>query len=150
MTAHLFLGQVHDDAAPSTVAAEIYLWSDSFGMGTGTDTPLFLETDDIAPAGPGARVLGRRIFVPIRYWSGCTIRVTPIIDLNQLLTSITQQFSTSATPKSGVVTVMLATHFTYVRVRIEVIARDGLVEIYGPSVAFKAVAPAHRVAEAQA
>ncbi len=150
MTAHLFLGQIDDAAAPASAAAELYLWSESFGVSAGTDVPALIETDDVAPAGPGGLFMGRRIYLPIRYSDSCSIKVTPIVDFNQLLTSLTQAFTTPSSLRNATITVMLAQTLTYIRVRIEVVSRAGVLEFYRPSIAGKALTGAYStVAEAQ-
>lgn len=150
MTSHLLLGQVDDAAAPVAVAAELYLWSASFGNSAGTDVPALIETDDSAPAGPGGLFVGRRVYLPLRYSDACTVKVTPIVDFNQSLPATTQSFTTPAAPHNATITVLLAKTLTYIRVKIEVTARAGVVEFYQPSIAGKTLTGAYSaVAEAQ-
>lgn len=151
MTERLFVGQIDDAAAPTGAAAELYLWSESFGSSVGTDIPALIETDDVAPAGPGGLFMGRRIFLPLRYSDSCSIKVTPIVDFNQSLTSLTQAFTTPSVPRRAVITVPLAQSLTYIRVKIEVTERAGLIEFYQPSISGKMLTGAYSaVAEAQA
>ena len=150
MTESLFVGQIDDVAAPASAAAELYLWSESYGSSTGSDTPALIETDDVAPAGPGGLFMGRRIYLPLRYDGACTVRVTPIVDFNQSLTSVTQSFDAPASSHTATITVPLAQSLTYIRVRIEVVSRTGMVEFYQPSIAGKLLTGAYSaVAEAQ-
>lgn len=133
MTERLLLGQVANEAAPASAAAELYLYSDGYGQSTGTDTPLLVETNDIALAGSGGRFLLRRILVPVRYGAACTVRITPITDFVRIETALSKSYAAPAQEQEDVIEVPIARTCNVYRVRIEVTARQGRVSVFAPT-----------------
>jgi hypothetical protein len=145
MAEHLFCGQVANLAAPSGGAAELYVLSESYGQAIGTDTPLLIETEDIAPAGPGGRFLLRRVYVPIRYVAACSVHVTVFTDYVRVERAITKTYTSPAQEQEDVIEVAVAHTCTVVRVRVEVTSRNGRVSVFTPTYGGKpmtAAAPA--------
>ncbi len=137
MAETLLVGAVDNAAAPSAASAVLYRLSDGYGVPAGTDTPALVESTDVTPVGPMGRCVFRRLMVPFRYAGAVTLRITPIVDLETELASVTRTYTAPATPTRDVMEVAMATTGTYLRARIEVIARTGLVELYQPSLAFR-------------
>lgn len=133
MTERLLLGQIGNLAAPNVAAAELYLFSTGYGMPVGDDTPLLIETTDAPLAGPGGRFLLRRLLVPIRYGAACTIRVTPITDFVRIETAVAKSYTSPAQEQEDVIEVPIARTCNVFRVRIEVTARQGRVNVFAPT-----------------
>lgn len=133
MTERLLLGQIANLAAPNVAAAELYLYSTGYGMPVGDDTPLLVETADIALAGPGGRFLLRRILQPIRYTGACTIRITPITDFTRIETAVAKSYTSPAQEQEDVIEIPIARACNVFRVRIEVTARQGRVSVFAPT-----------------
>lgn len=133
MTERLLLGQIANLAAPNVAAAEMYLYSTGFGSPVGDDTPLLVETVDVALTGPGGRFLLRRILAPIRYAGACTVRVTPITDFVRIETAVSKSYTSPAQEQEDVIEVPVARTCNVYRVRIEVTARQGRVSVFAPT-----------------
>lgn len=128
----LVAGQVANAAAPSGGAAELYYLADEgYGAAYGTDTPLLIETDDVAPAGSTGICLVRRVEVPIRVDGTCAVRVTVVVDFSREVAQVTHTYDS---PCMDVAVIEVAQRCTAVRVRIEVTARTGRVTISQPDV----------------
>ena len=135
----VLLGQVDNATAPVNGAAELYVLSSGYGAPVGADALLLVETPDVAPAGSGGKVLWRRVLVPFERTAGCTIRVTPIADFGIVLNAHSESFDSPAEIAKSVVVVPVARTCTYLRVRIEVTERTGLVRVFSPTVLVKPV-----------
>lgn len=133
--ARLLLGQVDNAAAPSAAAAELYILSDGYGDSVGTDVPLLVETEDVAPAGPTGTVLFRRIEQPVTYDAACSIRLTPLVDFMQTVTATTKTYTSPDQRTIDFADGFLAQVGTTIRVRTEVLTRNGPVELAAPLVA---------------
>lgn len=133
---HLFLGEVADSASPASAAGSLYVLTGGYGLAAEDDTPLLIETPNIAPLGPQGRVRLRRIVVPIQYDAACTIRVTPIVDFNTTLPPATVSHSDPGERTRHLLQMKVLTACTTVRLKIEVVSRTGAVEVYRPSVFF--------------
>jgi hypothetical protein len=141
----LVCGQIEDDADPDSPAAELYVLSEGFGQPIGTDTPLLVETVDWAPAGPLGWTLAKRLIVPVTYRAAVTVKVTPIVDYQTALTPVTKTFAAPAEETVGEVEVGVDARCRMIRARIEVIARNGLVEIATPRLLHNPVTANHPV-----
>ncbi len=129
----LVLGQIANSAAPATAAAEVYFLSDGYGSPVGDDTPLLVETNDVAPAGQGGRFLLRRGLAPIRYAAGCSIRSTLITDFVRDEAAQTKVYASPPREQEDVIEINVARPVTTVRARLEVTQRSGRVTIFTPS-----------------
>lgn len=129
----LLLGQVDNIAAPASAAAELYVLSSGYGSPVGTATPMLIETADIAPAGPGGRVLWRRAMVPFLRENTTTIKVTAIADFDTEVASTSEVFQSPATIAKTMVNLPIANSCTYLRERIEVTALAGRVQVFAPT-----------------
>lgn len=130
MAETLLVGQVDDAAAPSAAAAKLYQRSLSYGSSAGNDVLLLVETPNRAPAGPLGRVVGRLISVPITYDNACSIRVTPIIDENTELAPTIKSFAAPSTRMVGRVELGFFKVLTLIRTRVEVLTRNGPVDVH--------------------
>jgi hypothetical protein len=128
----LLVGQVDDAASPSAAAAEVYVLSEGYGTPVGLATPGLVETPDIAPAGALARIKGRQVTTVIGHQAACTIRLTPIIDLNEELDPIEVAFPARTKYMREPVLCRFVRMLTYARVRVEVLDCDGPVEVFTP------------------
>lgn len=146
----LLLGQVDNAAAPSAAAAELYVLSTTYGNSVGTDVPLLIETQDVAPMGPSGVMLLRRVEVPVTYAAACTVQVTPILDFIQEGTVTSQVYGSPQQRTVDFLDGVVAQVGTSARARIEVLARSGPVEIAAPNLTFqpKARAGAYPVGNA--
>lgn len=134
MASVLCAGQISDSATPNTAAAEIYyLASNGYGMPTGEDTPLLMETVDVAPASAAGAFLLKRIEVPVRYSAACQIRVTAIVDFVREVASLTESFASPSQETQDVVVLPVSQRSTAARVRVEVLTRQGRVTIGEPT-----------------
>lgn len=140
MAETLMLGGVNNVAAPTGSPDPAVAWRLSESYGTPVDgayVPLLVESTNLAPAGPVGRTIFRRIMVPFRYAGSVTLRVTPIVDLEKVQPSVSRTYTAPETPTQDVMEVALAVTGTYLRVRVEVLDRSGLVEVYTPTVAHR-------------
>lgn len=133
MAETLVLGQIVNSAAPNTAGAACYYLSDGYGLPVGDDTPLLVETNDIAPSGQGGRFNLRRGLVPIRYGAACAVRNTLITDFVRLEAAQTKTYTSPPVEQEDVIEVLVARPCTTVRSRIEVLERAGRVTIFTPS-----------------
>lgn len=128
------LGQI-DTASPAVgAAAELYILSTSYGSSVGTDVPLTVETQDVAPAGPTGVAILRRIEVPLEYDAACTVTVTPIVDFNQVLTATSKSYSSPPSRQRDVMDAPLSKMGTAIRAIITVTSRNGVVSVNTPSI----------------
>lgn len=134
MPERLCLGEI-DTASPVVgPSAELYLLGTSYGQSVGTDVPLTVETQDVAPAGPTGTTLFRRIEVPLEYDAACTITVTPIVDFNQVLTGTSKSYASPPSRQRDVMDAALSKPGTAIRAIITVTTRNGSVSFNTPSV----------------
>ena len=130
---HLWLGQADNALVPVAGAGELYILTGAYGNAAGIDTPLLVETPDIAPQGPQGRLRLRRITVPIQLDAACTLRITPIVDYMKSFAPLIVSFGTPSRRERRVIQVKELGVCTVVRLRIEVLDREGLVEVYRPT-----------------
>lgn len=129
---HLFLGQVDNATVPSAGAADLYVLTDGYGQATGTDTPMTIETPDIAPLGLLGRWRARLLSLPIQYGSACTVEVTPVVDfMTELDPTIVALAAPAARTRTAIQVKMLRA-CTTLRIRVVVLARTGALEVYMP------------------
>lgn len=142
----LCLGQIDNAASPGAAAGKVYYKSlAGYGSSVGTnDVKLVFETQDFAPMGPLGRCIARRLHVAIEYGGSVSIRVTPITDFQDSQASY--QFDITA-PSVGrnrkVLDVPMAKACTYVRCKVEVLSRSGLVWLHGVRLAHRPLATAY-------
>lgn len=135
MPERLFAGEIATASPATGSAAQLYLLGTSYGSSVGTDVPLVVETQDVAPAGPIGLTLFRRVEVPIEYEGACTVSVTPIVDFTQVLTSTSKSYSSPPVRTRDVIDVALSKQGTAIRAIIAVTARNGRVALNTPSIA---------------
>ena len=95
-------------------------------------TPGLVRTEDWAPAGRLARIAGRQVTVMIGHQAACSVRVTPIIDLNEELEATEVQLSARDEYTREPVLCRFARVLTYAAVLVEIIAADGPVDVFTP------------------
>lgn len=133
--ARLLVGQIANSATPNTAAAKLYILGTSYGQSVGTDVPLLVETEDVAPAGPTGTVLFRRIEQPVTYDAACRLQVTPVVDFMQTVTATGKTYTSPTIRTIDLLDGFLAQVGTTIRVRTEVVTRNGPIEIAAPLVA---------------
>ena len=143
---HLWLGQVANEAVPASAAANLYVLTGAYGQGAGLDTLALTETPDIAPLGVQGRIRLRRIVVPIRHAGACTVRITPIVDYNTALDSLSVSYEAPATPRRRAIQKKVLRGCTVVRLRIEVTTTTGAVEVYTPTLYYDPITQATSLA----
>lgn len=143
MSEYLLAGQIDTATPAANPAAELYVLSSGFGQAIGTDTPLLVETEDFAPAGQEGWTILKRIIVPFTYRGACTVRVTPIVDYNTLLTPAVFSFVAPAEESVGEVSAPASKRCRIVRARIEVTSRNAVVELGIPSALHALATSAH-------
>ncbi len=143
---HLFLGQIHNAAAPAAAAADLYVLSGGYGNTSGNDVPLLVETPDLAPLGVQGRLRLRRISVPFQYDAACTLAVTPIVDYRAELEPTVVAYGAPGSVTRQAVQVKLLHACTTVRLRIEVVTRAGPIEFYTPTIYYAPLSSASGVA----
>lgn len=143
---HLWLGQVANEAVPVSAAANLYVLTGAYGQGAGLDTLALTETPDIAPLGVQGRIRLRRIVVPIRHAGACTVRITPIVDYNTALDSLSVSYEAPATPRRRAIQMKVLRGCTVVRLRIEVTTTTGAVEVYTPTLYYDPITQATSLA----
>lgn len=129
---HLLLGQIDTAESPASPAAELYVLSGGYGLATGTDTALLVETPDVAPLGDLGRLRTRLLMCPVQYAGACTIRITPIVDFMTELDPLIVALAAPATVTRQVLQVKMLRGCTTFRVRLDVLERTGAVEFYTP------------------
>lgn len=129
----LCVGQIGADAIPVSEAGKFYYKvATSYGVpGGAIDPTLVFESQDFAPMGQVGRCIARRLYVAIEYAGSCTVRITPITDLNDSQPPTSFSLVAPSGRKRIVLEVPLAKPCTYVRCKFEVLARTGLVWLHG-------------------
>jgi hypothetical protein len=136
----LCLGQVDNASAPNAAAGEIYFKSDSgFGSSYGSNDVLMLfETQDFAPLGQTGRIVARRLYVSVEFAGSVSVRITPITDFGDEQFSHTESLIVPSGARSRkVLEAPFAKPCTYVRARVEVLARTGLFWLQGVKLAYR-------------
>jgi len=147
----LVAGQVGDPTLglPSGKGAKLF-WLNpaSFGQTTksimgATDAKLRFESDDYPILSEAGRTILRRLFVRVAFRGSCILQVTPRIDFNEPLTPETWEFTSTTTVRVvRVLDTKVARVCSYAGVRVDVLSRDGAVEILGLACAHKPLAQA--------
>lgn len=122
-------GAIGTAAPPVGDGAVLYLLSTQYGQAPGTDTPLVIETQDVAPMGPSGVCLFRYVEVPVVYDAACTVQITPIVDFNLPQPATSKTFPSPTQRTQAIVIVPISKAGTTIRALIEVIARQGPVQI---------------------
>lgn len=138
----ILLGQVDDAAAPAAAAGKLYRRAESYGMSTGNDVALLVETPNHAPVGPVGRFGGRFLSVPFTYDNAFSAKVTPIIDENTELPSTTKSFAAPSQRRVGRIELGFFRTLTLFRVRVELVTRNGPVDVQTPQLAGTVIAGA--------
>lgn len=135
----LLVGQAYNAAAPVNGNAELYVQSpNGYGTPYGTsDALLRYECQDFAPQGGAGRVIGRRLWVTIEHDRECTLRITPILDFVTDGTPVTFSLVAPSTRRRRILDVPFARNLTYVRCKIEVLSRGGIVWIHKIQLGFR-------------
>lgn len=133
---HLFLGQTDTAASPASAGAELYVLSGGYGIPTGSDTALVVETPDIAPLGELGRLRARLLMCPVQYAGACTVQITPIVDYMTELDPLIVALGAPATVTRQVLQVKMLRACTTFRVRMDVLERTGPIEFYTPVLHF--------------
>lgn len=149
MSQFLVLGQIGDPTAalPGGAGAELwYLSQDSYGQQVasigGADSLMRVDTDDYSILTPTGRTLLRRLYVTVAFQGTCVLAVTPRIDFNTLLTAQEFALGPSVTRQIRVLDVFVARVCSYVGIRLDLVTRNGRVELLGLGCAHKPLAPA--------
>lgn len=142
MASTLFVGEIGE---PSAGAGLWYLAEQTFGQqaaSIGANGLLFLRTPPWAPYGIGGKLKLRRVYVPLAYSGRVTIAVTPIVDFDRRLPTITQGFARPAKRKVRILDVPAAAEATIIQAEVAVLDCDGRVEIFTPRYAHDPVSDA--------
>lgn len=136
MASWLVAGEIGDptQSLPAGAGAKLfYLANATYGNQVastgGSDSLLYVRTDDVPMLGEGGRALARRMFVKFFYEGTVTISVQPIIDFIYPQAAVTKSYPQ---PNGRVVrdlTVPLAVTGTHHAALIQVLARTGAVGI---------------------
>jgi hypothetical protein len=129
---HLFLGQIDTANPPASYAGDLYVLTAGYGNPEGTATGLVIETPDIAPLGELGRLRARLASLTLQYEAACTVRVTPIVDYDTELASVSQTLPAPGQVTRTTIPVRMMRALTVLRFRIEVTGGEGPVEIYTP------------------
>lgn len=147
-----------DGGSLPTQAAELwYLSKATFGRmtdtsyakapeaGLGSDARLKRRSPPFAPSGPGGKSNMRRIYVIMGHqYGGATVRVTPIVDFKKRLASKTFSLDppTAFEYVRTELPVKCAKAGTWIQAEVEVITRDGRVDLLGIHVAHRPITQA--------
>lgn len=137
MAPRLLLGQVANANPPVNAAGSLYLLGTTYGNSVGTDVPLLVESQDVAPMGPSGYALFRRVEVPVVYTAACTVQITPIVDFLQQATVTPSAYPSPVQRTTDFADGVLAQGGTTCRARLEVTSRQGPVELAAPVIGFQ-------------
>lgn len=127
----MVVGSIVNEATPSGEGGHVYVESTGYGNSAGVDNRLLFRSVPYAPAGPDGRVVGRGCSVLIGFDAACRVRLTPLLDLNTLLTerAVTKAFVAPGRYVQRPIDCTFARVLTYFAIQVEVLERAGPVDV---------------------